>query len=200
MFIWVGNPRGMPRAAVRPACLLRLSVAKRCASAWKASSYLRRLLGNALLDLVAIFEEIYGLLLFVSPKLPPSLPHPFGARRARASGSRIASRPPFSATGGARCPRCSNGARMPNSRAAACVFRLSEVRGGASVLKASPYRRRCRATPSSYWRSLLKNYTFFLCLAFQNYLTLPAARLTKSQRCLIASRSTRPHRNSLSSF
>jgi hypothetical protein len=45
------------------ACVLRLSLAKRRASALNASSYLRRFSGDAPLAYAAITEEIYALLL-----------------------------------------------------------------------------------------------------------------------------------------
>jgi hypothetical protein len=52
------------------ACVLRLSLAKRSASALNASSYLRRLSGDVPLNLVAMTEEIYVLLLSVLPRPP----------------------------------------------------------------------------------------------------------------------------------
>src|SRR4051812_547355 len=50
--------------------VLRLSLARRRASALKASSYLRRLSGDAPLGFAAITEEIYVLLLSVIPRPP----------------------------------------------------------------------------------------------------------------------------------
>jgi len=55
------------------AWVLRLSLARRSASALNASSYLRRLSGDAPLDFAAITEELYVLLLSVFSR-PPQLP------------------------------------------------------------------------------------------------------------------------------
>ena len=52
------------------ACVLRLSPARRSASALNASSYLRRLSGDDPLVLVAMTEEIYVLLLSTIPRPP----------------------------------------------------------------------------------------------------------------------------------
>ena len=52
------------------ACVLRLSVAKRNASALKASSYLRRLSGVVLLFFAVMTQEIYVLLLCASTRPP----------------------------------------------------------------------------------------------------------------------------------
>ena len=52
------------------ACVLRLSEARRSASALNASSYLRRLSGDAPFVLVAMTWEIYVFLLSVMPRPP----------------------------------------------------------------------------------------------------------------------------------
>ena len=57
------------RAAV---CVLRLSPARRSASALNVSLYLRRLSGDVPLDLLAITEELFVFLLSVSPRPPQS--------------------------------------------------------------------------------------------------------------------------------
>jgi cytochrome bd-type quinol oxidase subunit 1 len=56
----------------RPACVLRLSEARRRASALKASSYLRRLSGIFLLFSTLLTQELYVLLLYTLSR-PPHL-------------------------------------------------------------------------------------------------------------------------------
>ena len=71
------------------ACVLRLSDARRNASALKASSYLRRLSGDAPFFLAVITEEIYVLLLSGLPR-PPQYTPAFKAECVRqvAAGAR----------------------------------------------------------------------------------------------------------------
>ena len=92
------------------------------------------------------------------------------ARSARTSGWRATSMLPTSATSCAYCQRQSSLGLMPNSRAAACVLRLSEAGRSASVLKASSYLLRLSGDAALILAVITEENTSCFCLAFLDYL------------------------------